>query len=539
MFDLLSLVVFFPLLGVLFMFFIPKENHQVLRNSTLFITVLHFIFTLILLLRFQEGNPYYQFEINKTWIPSLGISYHIAVDGISIFLVVMASFLMPIVILSSYKAIKSRVREYMIFMLILETAMIGALVSLDFILFYLFWEMMLIPMYFIIGIFGGDDRVYATVKFFIYTMAGSVFMLVAIIYLYFASGGVSFDLNYILANFNGSSTTQGVLFLAFFVAFAIKVPMFPFHTWLPDAHVQAPTGGSVILAAVLLKMGTYGFIRFAIPLFPDVAYKYAFWIGLFAVIGIIYGALVAMVQKDVKKLVAYSSVSHLGFVVLGIFAFTSLSVTGAIYQMLNHGVSTGLLFLLVGILYERRHTKQIADFGGLSSIIPKFALFFMIALLSSIALPLTNGFVGEFLILSGSFSSAWLKNGQVLTIIATSGVILGAGYMLWMYQRVMFGAIKHEENKNIKDLSFREFTYLTPLIVLVFVMGIFPNYFLNRIEPSVNHYLSSFYEKNGKKLSIKKKTEQKNKESNLLFEKNKESNLVFYEKNKEFNGVIE
>ncbi|MBN2695867.1 NADH-quinone oxidoreductase subunit M [bacterium] len=524
MFDLLSLVVFFPLLGVIFMFFIPKENYQVLRNSTLFVTILHFIFTLVLLFMFQEGNPYYQFEINKAWIPSLGISYHIAIDGISLFLVVMTSFLMPIVILSSYKAVTSKVKEYMIFMLILETAMIGALVSLDFILFYLFWEMMLIPMYFLIGIFGGNDRVYATVKFFIYTMAGSVFMLVAIFYLYFASGGVSFDLTYILSNFEGSSTVQGVLFLAFFVAFAIKVPMFPFHTWLPDAHVQAPTGGSVILAGVLLKMGTYGFIRFAIPLFPDVAYKYAFWIALLAVIGIVYGALVALVQKDVKKLVAYSSVSHLGFVVLGIFAFTTTSVTGSIYQMLNHGVSTGALFLLVGILYERRHTKQIADFGGLSSVIPKFAIFFMLALLSSIALPLTNGFVGEFLILSGSFSSSWLKNGQLLTIIATSGVILGAGYMLWMYQRVMFGPIRHEENKKIKDLSLREFIYLFPLMALVFVMGIFPNFFLKKIEPSVNYYLSSFYEKNGK-----------SNRADLAQARVNSTNL----KNSKFNGVVE
>jgi len=496
MFDWLTFITFFPIIGVIILFFIPKKNGFVIKNIALLISFINFLFSLVLLYGFKPVAGM-QFEINKVWIKNLGINYHIGIDGISVFIVLLTTFLTPIVILSAYNVLKDpkytdKVREYMILLLLLETAVLGALISLDLILFYLFWEMMLIPMYFLIGIFGGEKRTYAALKFFIYTMAGSIMMLVAIFVLYMKAGGTTFDLEYIISNVKLAPWEQSLLFLAFFIAFAVKVPMFPLHTWLPDAHVQAPTGGSVILAGVLLKMGTYGFIRFAIPLFPEVAVTYAGLIGVFAVIGIIYGALVAMVQKDVKKLVAYSSISHLGFVVLGIFAFTKAGMTGAIYQMLNHGISTGALFLLVGIIYERRHTKEIKEFGGLTKVMPLYAVIFLIATLSSIALPMTNGFVGEFLILSGSYVSRVMRWSSPLVVLASTGVILGAGYMLWMFKRVMFGPLENEKNKNLKDLSLREFSYLFPLIVMVFVMGIYPNFFLKRIEPSV----SSFIEKN-------------------------------------------
>ncbi len=495
MFDWLTFITLFPIIGVIILFFIPKNNGTVIKNIALVVSVINFLFSLVLLVGFR-ANASMQFEINKVWIKNLGINYHIGIDGISIFIVLLTTFLTPIVILSAYNVLKDptykdKAKEYMALLLILETAVIGALISLDLILFYLFWEMMLIPMYFLIGVFGGEKRTYAALKFFIYTAAGSIMMLVAMFVLYMNAGGVSFDLAYIISHVHLTATEQGLLFLAFFIAFAVKVPMFPLHTWLPDAHVQAPTGGSVILAGVLLKMGTYGFIRFAIPLFPKVAVSYAGVIGIFAVIGIIYGALVAMVQKDVKKLVAYSSISHLGFVVLGIFAFTNTSMTGAIYQMLNHGISTGALFLLVGIIYERRHTKEIKEFGGLTKVMPLYAVIFLIATLSSIALPLTNGFVGEFLILSGTYISRVMQWSSVLTIFAATGVIFGAAYMLWMFKRVMFGPLTNEKNKNLKDLNLREFTYLFPLIVMIFVMGIFPNFFLKRIEPSVNSFIEN------------------------------------------------
>jgi NADH-quinone oxidoreductase subunit M len=520
MFDWLTFITLFPIVGVIILFFIPKNNGAVLKNIALIVSIVNFLFSLVLLVGFQS-NSSMQFEVNKVWIKNLGINYHIGIDGISIFIVLLTTFLTPIVILSAYNVLKDpkfqdKAKEYMSLLLILETAVIGALISLDLILFYLFWEMMLIPMYFLIGIFGGDKKTYAALKFFIYTVAGSIMMLVAMFVLYVKSGATSFDLAYIISHVSLTTNEQGLLFLAFFIAFAVKVPMFPLHTWLPDAHVQAPTGGSVILAGVLLKMGTYGFIRFAVPLFPEVAVTYAGVIGVFAVIGIGYGALVAMVQKDVKKLVAYSSISHLGFVVLGIFAFTNMSVTGAIYQMLNHGISTGALFLLVGIIYERRHTKEIKEFGGLTKVMPLYAVIFLIATLSSIALPLTNGFVGEFLILSGTYTSRFMNNSSLLTILATSGVVLGAGYMLWMFKRVMFGPLTNEKNKNLKDLSLREFTYLFPLVVMVFVMGIFPNFFLSRIEPSVNSFLEKnihtrAFPKNNKKLALKIKNEKRSK----------------------------
>ena len=499
MFDWLTFITFFPIIGVIVLFFIPKNNDAVLKNVAFVVSIANFLFSLVLLAGFKASSQM-QFEVVKVWSRNLGINYHIGIDGISIFIVLLTTFLTPIVIFSTFNVLKDpkykeKVREYMSLLLILETAVLGALISLDLVLFYLFWEMMLIPMYFLIGIFGGEKRTYAALKFFIFTVAGSIMMLVAIFVLYAKSGGITFDLNYIINHVHLTSTEQGLLFLAFFVAFAVKVPMFPLHTWLPDAHVQAPTGGSVILAGVMLKMGTYGFIRFAIPLFPKVAMTYAGVIGIFAVIGIIYGALIAMVQKDVKKLVAYSSISHLGFVVLGIFAFTTAGMTGAIYQMLNHGISTGALFLLVGLIYERRHTKEIKEFGGLTKVMPLYAVIFLIATLSSIALPLTNGFIGEFLILSGTYTSRIMSWSSLLTILATSGVIFGAGYMLWMYKRVMFGPLTNEKNKNLKDLNLREFSYLLPLVIMIFVMGIFPNFFLNRIEPTVNSYLRTNIER--------------------------------------------
>ena len=511
MFDWLSFITFFPLLGVIILLFIPRENREVIKNSALIISILNFFFSLVLLFNFKSIAGM-QFEVNKVWIKTLGMHYHIGIDGISLFIIVLTTFLTPLVILSAYKVLdekkfQDKVREYMIFMLLLEVTVIGALISLDLMLFYLFWEAMLIPIYFLIGIFGGERKNYAAIKLFVYTVAGSILMLVGIFALYYKAGGVSFDLQYIIDHVHMSSTEQLIFFVTFVLAFAVKVPMFPVHTWLPDAHVQAPTGGSVILAGVLLKMGTYGFIRFAIPLFPEPSLKYGYWIAILAVIGVIYGALVAMIQKDVKKLVAYSSISHLGFVMLGLFAFTTEAVTGSIYQMLNHGISTGALFLLVGIIYERRHTKLIKDFGGLTHVMPLYAVFFLIATLSSIALPLTNGFVGEFLILSGTFNSTLLPYAKPLTVLASTGVILGAGYMLWMFRRVMFGPLNNEKNKDLKDLSLREVTYLLPLLIMVFVMGIFPNFFLKKIEPTVDSYLRNLKSR-GKVVSINKHEEK-------------------------------
>src|SRR5262249_53829812 len=369
---------------------------------------------------------------------------HVGIDGISLFLVLLTTFLTPLAILSSWNSIDHRVKEYFVFMLVLETGMLGVFVALDLFLFYVFWEAMLVPMYFLIGVWGGQKRIYAAIKFFLYTMAGSVLMLVAIITLYFLNGGVSFDFPTILSGLQSgrvalNASQQYWLFLAFFIAFAIKVPLFPFHTWLPDAHVEAPTAGSVILAGVLLKMGTYGIVRFCLPLFPEAALEMAPLISMLAIVGIIYGALVAMVQPDLKKLVAYSSVSHLGFVVLGIFAFNAQGMEGAIYQMLNHGISTGALFLLVGMIYDRRHTRLIEDFGGLATPLPLFSTFFMIVTLSSIGLPLLNGFVGEFLILLGAFTANVLRG-----VLAATGIIVSSVYMLWMYQRVVFGDMKDE-----------------------------------------------------------------------------------------------
>ena len=490
--PILTIVTFLPLLGAIILLFINGEKQERIKRVALAIAVIDFIISLPLFFLFKSDTSEFQFVQNVPWIKEFGISYHVGIDGISLFLFLLTSFLSLICILASWN-IKDRIKEYMIAMLILQTGMLGVFISLDLFLFYTFWELMLIPMYLIIGVWGGPRRIYATIKFFVYTMAGSVLMLIAIIFLYFmhhkATGEYTFDLLKIY-NLDIPLGAQFWLFLAFFFAFAIKVPMFPFHTWLPDAHVEAPTAGSVILAGVLLKMGTYGFVRFSLPLFPYASHQFVPLITWLAVAGIIYGALVAMVQEDLKKLVAYSSVSHLGFVILGIFVFNVQGMEGGILQMINHGLSTGALFLIVGMLYERRHTRLIADYGGVTKKMPILAIFFMVATLSSIGLPGLNGFVGEFLVLLGTF-----KSNVLLAVIATTGVILSACYMLWMFQRVMFNKITNPENNKLKDINKRELALLLPITILIFWIGIYPKPILSRMDASVNHLLTQVDEK--------------------------------------------
>ncbi|MDH4037099.1 MAG: NADH-quinone oxidoreductase subunit M [Candidatus Krumholzibacteria bacterium] len=484
--DILSLVTFLPLFAAVVVVLMPRGAHRAIKGFALLASIAMFAVSIKLVQGFV-ANPDMQFVVDAPWLPSLGISYHIGIDGISLFLVMLVTFITPITILGCWNTIEERVKEFFFCLLFLETAMIGAFVALDLFLFYIFWEAMLIPMYFMIGMWGGERKVYATIKFFIYTMVGSLLMLVAILYVVHQSrlqtGSLSFDYGVLLAT-SFSAPQQWILFLAFALAFAIKVPMFPFHTWLPDAHVEAPTPGSVILAGVLLKMGTYGFIRFAMPLFPEAALRAVPWIAGIAIIGIIYGALVAMVQKDVKKLVAYSSVSHLGFVMLGLVALNTQAVEGAILGMINHGISTGGLFLLVGVIYERRHTRLISEYGGITRVMPVYATIFMIVTLSSIGLPPLNGFVHEFLILVGAYqANPWWG------ILAATGVVLGAIYMLWMLQRVFFGEITNEKNKGLKDLSLREIFVFLPLLVMIFWMGIYSKPFVSRMEPAVTQFV--------------------------------------------------
>lgn len=489
--PILSLLIFFPIVGAIILLFINKERADTIRVVTLILSLVEFFISIPLFFVFDSKTAAMQFVEDWWWIQSYGVSYKLGIDGISLLLVLLTTFLTVLCILCSWKAITFRVKEYMISFLFLETGMIGALVALDLILFYVFWEVMLIPMYFLIGVWGDPKRrIYAAIKFFLFTMAGSVLMLVAILILYFinlrTTGKATFDVLE-LYKLGIPVQTQYWLFGAFALAFAIKVPMFPFHTWLPDAHTEAPTAGSVILAGVLLKMGTYGFIRFAMPLFPKAAFDLLPLVCALALIGIIYGALVSMMQPDLKRLVAFSSVSHLGYVMLGMFALNMQGVQGSIYQMLNHGISTGSLFLLVGMLYERRHTRMIADFGGLSKVMPIYAVFFMIVTLSSIGLPGTNGFVGEFLILLGVFQA-----NIVYGVLAASGVILGAAYMLWMFQRVMFGKITRPENEKLKDLSAREITILVPMVIMIFLMGIYPKLFFSKMDVTVENFLKDF-----------------------------------------------
>ena len=468
--DILSWIVFLPLAGALLLAFLPSGGRKLLHWAALLFSAVTFVVSLGLLAGFETGSAQMQFVVNKPWIEKWGISYHLGIDGISLFLVLLTTFITPIVVLSTWSAVKEKVKSFMILLLLLECGMVGAFVALDMVLFYIFWEVMLLPMYLLIGVWGHEMRIYAAVKFILYTVAGSLLMLVGFIYLFWIGkqslGYFTTDLLE-LYRVVVPYHAQFWLFASFALAFAIKVPMFPFHTWLPDAHVEAPTAGSVILAGVMLKMGTYGFIRFAMPLFPAASQAFTPVLLTLAVIGIIYGALVAMVQPDLKKLVAYSSVSHLGFVMLGLYSLTVTGVSGGVYQMLNHGLSTGALFLIVGLLYERRHTRLIDHFGGLSSRVPILAFFFMIATLSSIGLP----------------------------GLAATGVILSAVYMLWMFRRVMFGPLLDPENRKMPDLNLREVLVMLPLTVMMFWMGLFPGAFLERIEPSVNHFIQQYQRK--------------------------------------------
>src|SRR5499427_8765308 len=470
-----------------------KESHH--RWIALAFTTLGFVLSLLLLKGDHSSLSGFNFEENYSWVGSIGARYHVGADGISIWLVILTTLLMPIAILSSWTAITRRQLTYYALMLLLESAMIGVFVSLDLLLFYLFFEASLVPMFFLIGIWGGERRIYAAVKFFIYTSVGSLLMLVGIIALYFihqnATGIGTFDYAVLTETLRSgvlalSPRAEFWLFLAFAFAFCIKVPLWPLHTWLPDAHTEAPTAGSVILAGVLLKMGTYGLLRFNFGLFPNASRQFAPVMITLAVIGIIYGALVAMVQPDVKRLVAYSSVSHMGFVVLGLFSFTEQGMQGALYQMLNHGVSTGALFLFVGMIYERRHTRLISDFGGLARPMPWFSTFFVIASLSSIGLPFLNGFIGEFLIMLGSWTSAAVNHPWIVTMFAGTGVIWAAVYMLWMLQRVVFGTRTSEANAALLDLNAREAGLVLPLLALMLFMGVYPSPFLNRSRASVS-----------------------------------------------------
>jgi NADH-quinone oxidoreductase subunit M len=484
-----------PIAGALLLMLLPGGDDErrapLARNIALVVAGLVFAGTLALWANFDAGSADFQFVERYAWIPSFGISYQVGVDGISLFLLVLTGFLTPLALLCSWKSVHKKTRAFSIVVLLLESAMLGVFVSLDLFLFYVFWDAMLIPMYFLIGIWGYERRVYAAVKFILYTMAGSVLMLLAILgmaYLHYtASGSYSFDLLK-LYELQVPAETQFWFFLAFALAFAIKVPLFPFHTWLPDAHVEAPTAGSVILAGVLLKMGTYGLLRFAFPLFPQAALFFAPYLAGLAVIGIIYGALVAMVQPDMKKLVAYSSVSHLGFVVLGIAVMNTQGVQGAVYQMLTHGISTGGLFLIVGMLSERRHTRQIAEYGGLKAVTPRLVAAFFIVTLASIGLPGLSGFVGEFLILLGVFR--W--DPRVAALAAT-GVILSATYMLWMFQRVNYGPVTNEKNAHLPDLQPREWLVIVPVLAMTIVMGVAPNLFLRPMGPSIERLLNQFH----------------------------------------------
>src|SRR5215471_7245696 len=491
--HILTVVLFTPLVGAILLLFVPREAELAHKIGANLFGVLGFLVSVPLIRWWNPGTSRFSFEENVSWIPSIGARYHLGIDGISLLLVMLTTFLGMIAILSSWSAIHTRVKEYYILLLLLQTGMIGVFVSLDFFLFYVFWEVMLVPMYFLIGVWGSDRRLYAAIKFFLYTLAGSVLMLLAILALYFnyaktlPAGSVgTFDIPTLLAAAQRfPDSLKAWLFWGFFFAFAIKVPMFPFHTWLPDAHTEAPTAGSVILAGVLLKMGTYGFLRFSLPLLPGdptMRAKIVHIVVVLSIIGIIYGAVVCLMQKDMKRLIAYSSVSHLGFCTLGIFALTPLGLSGSVLQQINHGISTGALFLIVGVLYERRHTRLISEFGGLATPMPNFAAIYLIISLSSLGMPLLNGFIGEFTILQGAFqvSKAWAAWGAM-------GIILGAAYLLWLYQRVMFGPVTNEVNRTLPDLNLREMATLIPLVFLAFWIGIYPKPFFALIEKPVDN----------------------------------------------------
>jgi NADH-quinone oxidoreductase subunit M len=484
---ILTLVTFLPAVGALLLAAIPRRDRDI-RWFALGISVITFLLSLHLPWHFAETTgSRFAYEVNAPWITSPNIHYHIGIDGISLWLVVLTTFLTPLCVMVSWKSVHDRVKEFFVLLLVLETAMIGVFIALDLFLFYFFWEATLIPMALLIGMYGHERRVYAAVKFFLFTMIASVFMLAAIIWLYAQTQSFDFvTIQSMIASGRLALSPHAAqwLFLGFFIAFAVKVPLFPLHTWLPDAHVEAPTAGSVLLAGVLLKMGTYGLLRFNVGLFPEQSHRNQAWIVALAIVGIIYGALVAMVQPNMKKLIAYSSVSHLGFVVLGIFCFTTASVNGAVYQMLNHGISTGALFILAGLLYERRHTYEISQYGGLATPLPVYATLFLIVTLSSIGLPLMNGFVGEYLVLSGSFQAK-----AIYGILAASGVIWSAAYMLWLYQRLFYGKITHEVNTTLPDVDGRERACVWPLAVMALVMGVAPMIWLNSIDAAVQRTL--------------------------------------------------
>jgi NADH-quinone oxidoreductase subunit M len=504
--HILSIILFTPLVGALILLFVPKENKDAIRWIANLFALGGFLISLPLVpmfwsqmqsadrFKFIEGAP-------NNWIPSIGAGYVIGIDGISFLLIMLTTLLGWISILSSWSAIENRVKEYYVWFLILQTGMLGVFMALDFFLFFVFWEAMLVPMYLLIGIWGGPRKLYAAIKFFLYTLAGSVLMLLGILFLYFHHYAASSPHVYtfsipelyktaplIYSDPAYGPTIATLLFFAFFFAFAIKVPMFPFHTWLPDAHVEAPTAGSVILAGVLLKMGTYGFIRFSLPFFPDVLMhtKVRGWMITLSIIAIIYGALVSLMQKDMKKLVAYSSVSHLGFCTLGIFALNSAGLSGSVLQQINHGISTGALFLIVGILYERRHTREISEYGGISNVMPVYATITMIMFLSSMGLPLLNGFVGEFTILQGTFMENWRWGAW-----AVPGVVLAAAYLLWLYQRVFFGTVTNPKNEKLHDLTPREVLTFVPLLIMAFWIGLFPKPFFQILEQPVNQIVQS------------------------------------------------
>jgi len=484
-FPILTLLIFIPLIGAIILLLISGEHKEVLRSVALGTTLINFVLSLILLVYFDPSTYKMQFVERASWIPGVGVEYFLGMDGISLLLVLLTTLLSILAVLCSWTAVEERVKEYMIYMLILETGMIGVFVSLDFVLFFVFWEIGLVPMYFLIGVWGGARKLYANIKFFLYTLFGSVFMLVGIIALYYVHGSMTGDYTFNILKLYEVTYPYNVqwwVFIVFFLGFAIKVPVFPFHTWLPDAHVEAPTAGSVILAGVLLKMGTYGFLRFNLPLLPDASHAFTPLVMALAVIGITYGAFLALAQQDVKKLVAYSSVSHLGVVTAGIFAMNQQGLDGGVLQMINHGISTGGLFLVIGMIYERRHTRQISDFGGIAKVMPVYSVLFMIITFSSIGLPGTNGFVGELLVFLGLF-----RYSAIATLIGLTVVIIGAAYMLWMYQRVIFGKVTRKENQSLKDLNLREIITLAPIVLFILWIGIYPSTFMRLTSASTAH----------------------------------------------------
>ena len=513
---LVTLVVFQPLLSAVLVALLPQNEKRLVRAWTFLAMLLNFGLTVLLYTQFDPRGAEFQLEQRVPWITDLGISYHVGVDGLAVSLMLLTGFLGPLVVLCSWSFITDRVKSFHLALLLIQTAMLGALASLDVILFYIFFEAMLVPMYLLVGMWGSEKRIPAAMKFFLYTFAGSLLMLVAILAVYFVAqpaGARSFDYaafynSLAPANRELAGCVAGKaascaslsplavalrtygpwMFLAFALAFAIKVPMFPVHTWLPDAHTEAPVAGSIILAGVMLKMGTFGFWRYAVPLFPVAAQQMRVAFAALAMVGIVYGAMMCLAQRDVKRLIAYSSVSHLGFCMLGIFAMTAEGATGSAYQMLNHGVSTGALFCLFGFLYERRHTRNIIDFGGVARSMPVFAALFLIITFSSIAVPGTNGFIGEFLVLLGTFKSVHLP--MWIAVLASTGVILGAGYMLWMVQRVFFGPLVQVENARLRDVNGRELATALPFVVMVLVMGVLPAFFLDRLETSTRRYVA-------------------------------------------------